>query len=84
MLITVKNPVALHFRKAGHSISYLRYVGIEKVERPPRGGNYERVQRETFHIHTLNMMAPYGLKDFEFDFCMTSSIIQCIYLVFCV
>ena len=45
--------------KAGHNISSLRYVGIEKVEMPPRGGYYERLllQLKSFHIHALNTMA---------------------------
>ena len=63
-----RNPVALHFKQAGHNISTLRYVGIEKVEKPPRGGNVERrlLQREMFYIHFLNTMAPQGLNE-EFD-----------------
>ena len=63
------NPVPLHFRKAGHNLSSLRYVAIEKVGRPPRGRTYERLllQRETFHIHALDTIhAPYGLNE-EFD-----------------
>lgn len=63
-----RNPVAAHFKQAGHSISSLRYIGIEKVNRPPRGGDHERVllQRETYYIYMLNTMSPYGLNE-EFD-----------------
>lgn len=32
------NPVAAHCKKAGHSISSLRYISIKKVEKPSRGG----------------------------------------------
>ena len=43
------NPVALHFRKAGHNLSSLRYVAIEKVERPPRG----RMNAYSYNYFTL-------------------------------
>lgn len=64
----MRNPVAAHFKIAGHTVCSLRYVGIEKVTRPPRGGDHERLllQREAYYIHTLNTLAPYGLNE-EFD-----------------
>ena len=51
-----RNPVAAHFKKMGHNIATLRYWGIEKVDRPPRGGDHNRLllQRESFYIYTLN------------------------------
>lgn len=58
--------MAAHFKLAVHNVSSLRYLGIEKVERPPRGGDYERrlLQREMFYIHTFNStLAPYGLNE---------------------
>ena len=63
-----RNPVAAHFKKFGHSISSFRYWGIEKVERPFRGGDHGLLllQREAYYIYTLNTMAPNGLNE-EFD-----------------
>lgn len=60
--------MAAHFKKAGHNVSALRYIGIEKVNKPLRGGNQERLllQRETFYIYSLNTLAPSGLNE-EFD-----------------
>ena len=63
-----RNPVAAHFKKAGHNLNNLRYVGVEKVEKPPRGGDLDRLllQRETYWIYFLNTMSPDGLNE-EFD-----------------
>ena len=60
--------MAAHFIKMGHNISSLRYWGIEKVEKPPRGGDHNRLllQREAYYIYTLNTMSPHGLNE-EFD-----------------
>lgn len=64
----VRNPVAAHFLAAGHNISTLRYIGIERVEKPPRGGNHDclLLQRETYYIHAPNTLSPCGLNE-EFD-----------------
>ena len=64
----MRNPVAAHFKQMGHSISSLRYWGIEKVNRPARGGDHNRLllQRESYYIYSLNTMAPHGLNE-EFD-----------------
>ena len=64
----MSKPVAAHFKKMGHSITSLRYWGIEKVDRPPRGGDHNRLllQRESFYIYALNTMAPHELNE-EFD-----------------
>lgn len=61
-------PVAAHFVEAGHSVSALKYIGIEKVSLPRRGGNLERLlsQRENYYIHFLRTLAPFGLNvEFE-------------------
>lgn len=61
-------PVAAHFVEAGHSVSALRYIGIEKVSLPRRGGNLERLlsQRENYYIHSLKTLVPFGLNvEFE-------------------
>ena len=64
----IRNPVAVHFNQHGHNISSFRYWGIEKVTRPPRGGDHNRIllQREAYYIYMLNTMAPHGLNE-EFD-----------------
>ncbi|KAL2102084.1 hypothetical protein ACEWY4_003845 [Coilia grayii] len=61
-------PVAAHFVEAGHSVSALRYIGIEKVSLPRRGGNLARLlsQRENYYIHFLRTLTPFGLNvEFE-------------------
>ncbi|KAJ0063651.1 hypothetical protein NL108_004773 [Boleophthalmus pectinirostris] len=61
-------PVAAHFVDFNHPISSLRYIGIEHVELPPRGGNLEMLlsKREHFWIHHLKTFTPHGLN-IEFD-----------------
>ncbi len=51
-----KSPVAAHFKRAGHNVSALRYIGVERVDTSPRGGDRGKklLQRETFWIHFLN------------------------------
>ena len=36
-------PVAAHFAEANHPVSSLRYIGIEKVNVPRRGGDIEKL-----------------------------------------
>ena len=65
-----KSPVAVHFNNAGHSVSSLRYTGIEQVKLPSRGGNIHTLlsQRETYWIYTLNTRQPAGLnEDYDID-----------------
>ena len=64
-----RNPVAAHFKKAGHNLCHLKYTGIEKVDKPPRGGDHKRLllQRETHYIYFLNTMSPNGGLNEEFD-----------------
>ena len=47
-----KSPVALHFNSMGHSVASLRYIGIEKVHLPRRGGDIRNLlsKRETYWI----------------------------------
>ena len=63
-----RNPVALHFKQAGHNLGSFRYIGIERVSKPLRGGDWEKrlLQRETYYIFSLNTMSPNGLNE-EFD-----------------
>ncbi len=63
----MRSPLASHFRQVGHNVSALQYIGIEKVIKPSRGGDYEnKLQRECFSIYTLNTLSPSGLND-DFD-----------------
>ena len=63
-----KSPVALHFKQAHHNVSSLRYLGIEKVHLPRRGGDIDNLllRREVWWIHYLKTMAPIGLNE-DFD-----------------
>ena len=61
-------PVAEHFLEADHPVSALRYIGIEKVPVPRRGGDLDNtlLKREAFWIHFLNTLTPNGLNvDFD-------------------
>jgi hypothetical protein len=61
-------PVAAHFLEANHSISSLRYIGIEHVTLPGRGGDLDNLllKREDAWIFNLKTIAPFGLKvDFD-------------------
>ena len=51
-----RNPVSLHFAEAKHCISSLKYIGIEQVKLPPRGGDINTLllRREAFWISTLD------------------------------
>ena len=51
--------------KKKHDISSLRFIGIEAVPPPPRGGDHDLIlkRREAFWIFTLNTLAPKGLND---------------------
>ncbi len=64
----MRSPIASHFRQVGHNVSVLQYIGIEKVIKPSRGGDYEKklLQRECFWIYTLNTLSPSGLNE-DFD-----------------
>ena len=63
-----RSPVALHFKMAHHNVSSLRYIGIEKIQSPRRGGDIENLllKKELWWIHFLKSMAPTGLNE-EFD-----------------
>ncbi len=61
----MRSPRATHFRQVGHNISVLQYIGIEKVIKPSRGGDYVKkwLQREYFWIYTLNALSLSGLNE---------------------
>ena len=58
-------PVAVHFNDCKHDISTFRFIGIELVKLPTRGGNHDALlkQREAYWIHTLQTLHPKGLND---------------------
>lgn len=65
----IHSPLAIHCTQKGHMMHSLRFWAIEKVDRNPRGGDYEKLllQRETMWIHRLNCIAPFGLNE-QLDF----------------
>ena len=58
-------PVAVHFNDFKHDISTFRFIGIEQVKLPRRGGNHDVLlkQREAYWIYTLQTLHPKGLND---------------------
>ena len=58
-------PVAIHFNDAKHDISSFRFMGIEQIQMPPRGGDLDLLlkRREAYWIFTLQTLAPKGLND---------------------
>ncbi|KAL2084518.1 hypothetical protein ACEWY4_020036 [Coilia grayii] len=63
-----KSPVAIHFTAASHNVSSLRYIGIEHVKSPSRGGDVNSLllKREAYWIYTLGTLFPKGLNE-DFD-----------------
>ena len=61
----IKSSVARHFNSHNHTPADLRYMGIEVVSTPPRGGDKEKflLQRECFYIHFLDTLEPRGLNE---------------------
>lgn len=62
------SPVAQHFMKAKHNVSSLKFIGLETVKYPRRGGDLDNLllKRELFWIYTLETLAPRGLNE-DFD-----------------
>ncbi len=60
--------VAVHFAEAKHNVSTLKYIGIESLKQPRRGGdlNSMLLKRELFWIFTLDTLSPRGLNE-DFD-----------------
>ena len=60
-----KSSVARHFNAVGHTVSSLRFQGIEVVNPLKRGGDRDRalLQREAYWIHTLQTEHPKGLNE---------------------
>ena len=56
--------VTAHFLEENHSISSLRYIGIEHVILPRRGGDLDNLllKQEAAWIFNLKTLAPYGLN----------------------
>ena len=68
--------IARHYISAGHgSPASLKFWGLEKVERSPRGGDHNNrlLRREAHWVFKLNSVEPFGLNEMNnlvfFDFC---------------
>ncbi|CAJ0933465.1 unnamed protein product [Ranitomeya imitator] len=57
-------PIPHHFAAAGHNISQLKFLILEQVPPPRRGGNriLTLKKREAYWIHTLDTLTPKGLN----------------------
>lgn len=61
----VASPVARHFQAAGHSVTDLRFLGIERVLPKKRGGDLDKklFQRECYWIYELGCLFPKGMNE---------------------
>lgn len=59
------SPVAKHFLEAQHSVAQLRFMAIEQIKRPKRGGNMVNLllRRELHWIYTLQTRSPRGMNE---------------------
>lgn len=60
--------IARHYKAMNHgSASTLRFIGLERVQPSPRGGNLikQLLQREAFWINELNTVEPHGLNELQ-------------------
>ncbi len=64
--VTFPDSIVLHFRQVGHNVSALQYIGIEKVQKSTRGGDFERRLLHYFWTYTLNTLSRCGLNE-DFD-----------------
>ncbi|OCT94668.1 hypothetical protein XELAEV_18012353mg [Xenopus laevis] len=60
-------PVSKHFKEQGHNSKQLRWMVLQIVDTPSRGGNYNRLllQKETMWIDKLNTVSPMGLNEVQ-------------------
>lgn len=60
-----KSSVARHFNQLKHNTTDLKYMGIEVVETPRRGGDRDNLllKREAYWIHTLDTLIPRGMNE---------------------
>ncbi len=65
-----KSPIARHYSMCKHEVSAMRFMGIEVVKPPPRGGDRETLilQKERRWIFELDTLFPKGLNE-ENDLC---------------
>ncbi|OCT55198.1 hypothetical protein XELAEV_18003920mg [Xenopus laevis] len=65
---TGRSDIALykHYLEKGHGPPTFRFMGIDIVTKPRRGGDWNKLllQRETFWIQTLNTVSPRGLNEY--------------------
>lgn len=66
--------IASQFKSAAHNVSALQYIGIEKVTKPLRGGDYERklLQRE-WDLYFKHIVTIRTESDF-YNVCLIKSI----------
>ncbi|OCT76189.1 hypothetical protein XELAEV_18031384mg [Xenopus laevis] len=58
-------PVSRHFKTHGHNSKQLRWLVLQVVKFPMRGGNQDKIllQQEVLWIEKLNTLAPMGLNE---------------------
>ncbi|OCT57179.1 hypothetical protein XELAEV_18003877mg [Xenopus laevis] len=58
-------PMSRHFLLHGHNSNQLRWMVLQVVSEPTRGGDFDRMllQKEVMWIDKLNSMAPVGLNE---------------------
>lgn len=60
--------IARHYKEKNHgSAASLKFIGIERIQQKPRGGNIikQLLQREAYWIHELNTVEPHGLNELQ-------------------
>uniref|UniRef100_A0A8C5QIP1 Reverse transcriptase domain-containing protein n=1 Tax=Leptobrachium leishanense TaxID=445787 RepID=A0A8C5QIP1_9ANUR len=60
-----QSPIARHFSESGHTVAQLRYMVIEWVRSPKRGGSRDTLlgKRELHWIYELQTLSPLGLNE---------------------
>ncbi|XP_069492437.1 uncharacterized protein [Ambystoma mexicanum] len=60
----IKSPVSQHFKKERYNIAQIRFIILEQIKMPRRGGNIHKMllQKETYWIEKLNTMQPNGMN----------------------
>ncbi|OCT71891.1 hypothetical protein XELAEV_18034868mg [Xenopus laevis] len=57
--------VSRHFHIKGHNVSQLKWMTLEQIKMPSRGGDIKKIltQKEAYWIKKINTMAPIGMND---------------------
>ncbi|OCU01983.1 hypothetical protein XELAEV_18007742mg, partial [Xenopus laevis] len=58
--------VSRHFYSKGHNVSQLKWMNLEQIKMPNRGGDIKKIltQKEAYWIKKMNTMAPIGMNDY--------------------